>query len=248
MDNRRLSDYPNIGVLGEDLVAHWLQAQGWTILHRQWRCRWGELDLIGQQCPAQQELRGADKQGSRVVEAGLADNLLGKQVAFQQNRPSSGEQASRGEFESRLSWAPQCGTGGTPVAASAPLPFLVFVEVKTRRRGNWDADGLLAITPQKQAKLWKAAQLFLADYPDLANLPCRFDVALVLCEKLPKPARKYGGERPSLPNNALDPPAQTDKQVLRFPPVVLGQAISVAGYRLVLQNYIQSAFDFVDGP
>ncbi|HAX80139.1 MAG TPA: hypothetical protein DCY88_30965, partial [Cyanobacteria bacterium UBA11372] len=40
------SSAADIGILGEDFVASWLQAQGWTILHRRWRCRWGELDII----------------------------------------------------------------------------------------------------------------------------------------------------------------------------------------------------------
>ena len=35
-----------IGNLGENLVSQWLEAQGWEILHRRWRCRYGEIDAI----------------------------------------------------------------------------------------------------------------------------------------------------------------------------------------------------------
>lgn len=111
---------PDIGELGEQLVAQCLQDKGWEILHRRWRCRLGEIDLIARQCPEE---------------------------------------------------------GNLP-------PYLVFVEVKTRSRGNWDAGGLLAITPQKQAKLCRVAKVFLSAHPQLGNLPCRFDVALVSCKWL----------------------------------------------------------------
>lgn len=45
------NNYHDIGNTGEDLVATWLESQGWTILHRQWRTRWGEIDIIAQKSP-----------------------------------------------------------------------------------------------------------------------------------------------------------------------------------------------------
>ncbi len=101
-------------------------------------------------------------------------------------------------------------------------PILAFVEVKTRSRGNWDADGRLAITPSKQAKLWQTAELFLAEYPDLANLPCRFDVALVRYQRLRR---------------------SVVEQTIPVPAVQIGQPIVVAGYQFILHEYIESAFD-----
>ena len=134
MANRSSSHYPDIGVLGEDLVAQWLEFTGWIVLHRRWRCRWGEIDIIAR-------------------------------------RESAAQQQT-------LSREPQ---------AIENLPFIAFVEVKTRSRGNWDAGGLLSITPQKQAKLWQTARCFLARYPKLAEQPCRFDVcACKLSKAIPK--------------------------------------------------------------
>ncbi len=101
---------------------------------------------------------------------------------------------------------------------------LVFVEVKTRRLQNWDAGGLLAITPQKQRKLIQTAQLFLAKNPSLAELPCRFDVALVSCRVLQKNSQLQQC------NDSLSA-------------IELGNPVYFKGYELTLHHYLESAFD-----
>lgn len=35
-----------LGALGEEYAAAWLARRGWTILDRNWRCRYGELDVV----------------------------------------------------------------------------------------------------------------------------------------------------------------------------------------------------------
>jgi putative endonuclease len=162
------SHYLDIGAQGEDLVAEWLQAQGWKILARRWHCRWGELDLV---------VRSPD--------------------------------------------IPQTTSVTAPSSPSSPLlcpdreSVLAFVEVKTRSQGNWDADGRLAITPQKQTKLWRTVRLFLSKHPHLTELPCRFDVALVICLASPQSHVQLN-----------------DTELFQVP------------YLLRLQEYIPAAFDY----
>jgi putative endonuclease len=181
MANRSPSNYPDIGVLGEDLVVKWLLSKGWVILHRRWRCRWGEIDIIATK-PDEQEGE-----------------------AISNRREATGNSTQ----------------------------FLVFVEVKTRSRGNWDAGGLLSITPQKQAKLWQTARCFLATYPQLADHTCRFDVALVSCQRL-SPRQLQASAQASNINNAS---AGSSAQAFQ-----LGQVVSVGEYQLILQDYLPSAF------
>jgi putative endonuclease len=123
---------------------------------------------------------------------------------------------------------------------ATPQPVLAFVEVKARSRGNWDENGLMSITPKKQAKLWQAAQLFLAERPDLAELTCRFDVALVSYGRSPRPISKQTHST-AAEDSTIRLFQQTDPIIST--PVKLGQPWLTAGYRLILQQYIQSAFD-----
>ncbi len=105
------------------------------------------------------------------------------------------------------------------------LPTLAFIEVKTRSQGNWDVDGLLSITPQKQAKIWRTAECFLATHPNLANYPCRFDVALVRCQRLPKSKHAKS--------------SQIFSKLFQ-----VEQAGDIVEYQLSLQEYIVSAFGY----
>ena len=52
---------------------------------------------------------------------------------------------------------------------------IVFVEVRRRRSADF-GDAASSVDRHKRRKLVRAAQLFLARHPALAQAPCRFDV------------------------------------------------------------------------
>ncbi|MGV0104079.1 UPF0102 protein A6770_19850 [Nostoc sp. DSM 114160] len=166
MANLPPSHYPDIGSLGEDLVAQWLQSTGWIILHRRFSSRWGEIDIIAQY---------DGRTGEKLL---TQDSLLSTQHSL-----------------------------------------LAFVEVKTRSSGSWDVGGRSAITPQKQAKIWRTAGMFLAQYPEKADYSCRFDVAIVYCQRISKNLTGVTANQEALATS------------------------SVPGYKLKLQEYILAAFD-----
>jgi len=152
----------DIGSLGEELTARWLELHNYSLLQRNWRCRWGEIDIVAQ-----------DRENKTVI----------------------------------------------------------FVEVKTRSQHNWDQGGLLAVDLTKQEKIIKTASVFLAKYPQLAELPCRFDVALVGYMKCLWQRRK----------DAKEGEAKIDLgEIVR---VNIGQPVVVGQYQLTLDNYLQSAFE-----
>lgn len=201
-----------VGNLGEALVAQWLRTQGWQILAQRWHCRWGEIDLIAQ-----------------------AGSLAMTVIADDRSPPNS----------SALPLTPQTTPRRLAIAADlvsenlCPVPgqlTLAFVEVKTRQHRNWDADGLLAITAQKQAKLWKTAQMFLAEMPHLAHALCRFDVALVTYRPVPR-GRSSGPVLPGVEGGAVG------GHSLESEAIAPGQPVHWDGYSLTLATYLPNAFD-----
>ena len=52
---------------------------------------------------------------------------------------------------------------------------LVFVEVRARGNSRF-ASAAASVDRRKQLRILRTAQLFLQQQPDLATLPCRFDV------------------------------------------------------------------------
>jgi putative endonuclease len=103
--------------------------------------------------------------------------------------------------------------------SSALLKTIAFVEVKTRSPKNIDGGGVQAITPRKRQKLWQTAELFLAEFPQFSDWNCRFDAALVTCEKLKS--------KPD-PGDPVQP----------LPHIELGTAFSWQGHRLTLYQYL----------
>jgi len=96
---------------------------------------------------------------------------------------------------------------------------IVFVEVRYRASSRF-GDGLASVTVRKQRRLVNAAASWLKQNPGLSSLPCRFDVALVRCDR---PTKK----------DRVSPSSQT---------VEPGLPIPIEGYHLTLQNYLESAF------
>jgi putative endonuclease len=88
-----------------------------------------------------------------------------------------------------------CRLGELDLVALTADRTIALIEVKTRSTKNWDIDGLLAISPTKQRKLWKTAQLFILAHPQWADFAYRFDVALVTHSPAPTTGKTLFAER-----------------------------------------------------
>lgn len=108
---------------------------------------------------------------------------------------------------------------------------LIFVEVKTRGSFNWDNDGLDAVSPLKQQKLSRSAELFLAQNTRYTDCYMRFDVALVKYQQH-RDRQKFSVNKRSLKksNECLSSSGTT--------------AIK-NGFEFTIVDYIENAFDTV---
>ncbi|MGH8000502.1 MAG: YraN family protein [Brasilonema sp.] len=210
--------YLDIGIAGEDLVAQWLQSNGWVILHRRWRYRNGEIDIIAQYA-GQQEIRKQEETGGRKGEsvsvcAAPPTGLALTKWTVDRRRLGARETSLTPSLRLAALTLPHSFT-----SSLSSSPILAFVEVKTRSRDNWDAGGRNAITKQKQTKLIQTSLMFLAKYPEKADYLCRFDVAIVHCQQM-----SQGLAALTISEEAI-------------------ATLSVGEYLLMLQEYIPAAFD-----
>lgn len=74
---RRLHDSTlrsrQIGELGEQYAAAWLESQGWRTLDRNWHCRYGELDVVSRNPMGQMDFSSRSKPDVRCATAPLQE-------------------------------------------------------------------------------------------------------------------------------------------------------------------------------
>ncbi|MBA3689621.1 MAG: YraN family protein [Chloroflexi bacterium] len=66
-----------LGERAEEATAAWLEARGWTILARRWRCREGELDLVARD--PDRVLVGIEVKARRTGRAGSPIETINQQ-------------------------------------------------------------------------------------------------------------------------------------------------------------------------
>src|SRR6185436_11028852 len=73
--------------------------------------------------------------------------------------------------------------GEIDLVARSPRGILCFIEVKAREAERAAA---LSVAPRQQARIARAASLFVAGKPQLAAAPMRFDIVTVSPRALPR--------------------------------------------------------------
>ncbi|GAB4216132.1 MAG: YraN family protein [Synechococcales cyanobacterium] len=82
------------GDAGETWVRTWLESEGWQTVATQWRCRWGELDLVMYRDPVlalvevkTRRTRSWDQQGALAILGPKQQRLIRAAQAFLQEYP-----------------------------------------------------------------------------------------------------------------------------------------------------------------
>ncbi|WP_330202195.1 YraN family protein [Cyanobacterium sp. Dongsha4] len=70
------------------------------------------------------------------------------------------------------------------IVINKSLKEIIFVEVKTRSKNNWDDNGLYSVNHKKQEKICLTASSFLEKNQIFTDWNCRFDIALLTYKKL----------------------------------------------------------------
>ena len=89
-----MSTTKNLGDQGEELAGDYLLAHGCTLLDRQWRCRYGELDLVaegeGYLCFVEVKLRRTQRfgTGAEQVDQRKREKLRITAELYLQERPA----------------------------------------------------------------------------------------------------------------------------------------------------------------
>lgn len=133
MEQSNLPDHIKIGQWGEEIACKYLENKGYLVIDRNFRRKWGEIDIICQK-------RVENIQNGVETKSSTWNRLFGWLKNVLRGTKSDGNEK----------YVPR-GTGTSK---------LVFVEVKTLKPGHLNPEE--NVTPAKQKKLIRTCQLYMS--------------------------------------------------------------------------------------
>lgn len=161
-------DHLKLGQWGEEIACQYLKNKGYNILERNFRKRWGEIDIIcrvsletikkNTQLTASQESDVIHNKNAQSSTSHKLSNWFYKLLNKFFNKPSNSQKSHKIATESFYK---------SPVFSQIRIPHrtsnnskLVFIEVKTLKTGNLNPEDNM--TWHKQHKLIRICQSYLA--------------------------------------------------------------------------------------
>ena len=159
------------GQIGENLAAEYLEKQGLEILARNYRTRFGEIDIIAR-VPVVTDVETRNSLSSDVSQVKMHGSEYSRNFDRDQSKFDAGKLCGRNESEFKSQ------------KANFESQFTyVFIEVKTKIGDQFGSPEDM-IGPSKIGKVLKMASVYLTK-ENLGEQPCRLDaVAIVLSEDL----------------------------------------------------------------